>query len=408
MAKRVVLAYSGGLDTSVAVRWIAEEWGVEVDRARRRRRPERRRRLGRRSASVRSRPARSRRWSSTLAPSSRDEYCLPALRGERALRGQVPAGVGAVAPGDRQAPRRRGAGARRRRGRARLHGQGQRPGALRGVDARARARPRRARARAGVGLHPRGLDRVRGRRTTSRSRSRKDNPYSIDENLWGRAIECGVIEDPWVAPPEEPYALTRRSGAGAARPVGDRRALRARACRSRSTATRRCRCTSSSREVTAVGRRLRLGPHRHGREPPRRHQEPRGLRVPGRARADPRPRRPRVDHPGARPDAREGAPRAAVRGARVRRPVVLAAARARSTRSSTSSQSHVTGDVRLRLEPGRCFVVGRRADARPLRLRARDLRRRRRVPPRGRRRASCASGVSALETMARKQGGLDA
>lgn len=30
MAKRVVLAYSGGLDTSVAVRWMHEEWGVEV------------------------------------------------------------------------------------------------------------------------------------------------------------------------------------------------------------------------------------------------------------------------------------------------------------------------------------------------------------------------------------------
>ena len=30
MTKRVVLAYSGGLDTSVAVRWMIEEWGVEV------------------------------------------------------------------------------------------------------------------------------------------------------------------------------------------------------------------------------------------------------------------------------------------------------------------------------------------------------------------------------------------
>ena len=29
-AKRVVLAYSGGLDTSVAVRWMREEWGAEV------------------------------------------------------------------------------------------------------------------------------------------------------------------------------------------------------------------------------------------------------------------------------------------------------------------------------------------------------------------------------------------
>ena len=30
MAKRVVLAYSGGLDTSVAVRWLKEETGAEV------------------------------------------------------------------------------------------------------------------------------------------------------------------------------------------------------------------------------------------------------------------------------------------------------------------------------------------------------------------------------------------
>ena len=37
----------------------------------------------------------------------------------------------------------------------------------------------------------------------------KENLYSIDENLWGRAIECGVIEDPWAEPPSEPYTLTR-------------------------------------------------------------------------------------------------------------------------------------------------------------------------------------------------------
>jgi argininosuccinate synthase len=33
-------------------------------------------------------------------------------------------------------------------------------------------------------------------------------PYSIDENLFGRSIEAGVLEDPWSAPPVEPYALT--------------------------------------------------------------------------------------------------------------------------------------------------------------------------------------------------------
>lgn len=34
------------------------------------------------------------------------------------------------------------------------------------------------------------------------------NPYSIDQNLWGRSCECGVLEDPWVEPPEDAYALT--------------------------------------------------------------------------------------------------------------------------------------------------------------------------------------------------------
>ena len=34
------------------------------------------------------------------------------------------------------------------------------------------------------------------------------SPFSIDENLFGRAIEAGALEDPWAAPPDEPYALT--------------------------------------------------------------------------------------------------------------------------------------------------------------------------------------------------------
>ncbi len=36
----------------------------------------------------------------------------------------------------------------------------------------------------------------------------KANPYSIDENLWGTSIECGVLEDPTVAPPEDAYQRT--------------------------------------------------------------------------------------------------------------------------------------------------------------------------------------------------------
>jgi argininosuccinate synthase len=36
-----------------------------------------------------------------------------------------------------------------------------------------------------------------------------DNPYSIDQNLWGRSCECGILEDPWAAPPEGAYDLTK-------------------------------------------------------------------------------------------------------------------------------------------------------------------------------------------------------
>jgi len=32
--------------------------------------------------------------------------------------------------------------------------------------------------------------------------------YSVDQNLWGRSIECGILEDPWAEPPEEVFAWT--------------------------------------------------------------------------------------------------------------------------------------------------------------------------------------------------------
>ena len=37
----------------------------------------------------------------------------------------------------------------------------------------------------------------------------KKSPYSIDENFWGRSIECGVLEDPWNEPPEDIYKWTK-------------------------------------------------------------------------------------------------------------------------------------------------------------------------------------------------------
>ncbi|MCL5048467.1 MAG: argininosuccinate synthase [Firmicutes bacterium] len=40
----------------------------------------------------------------------------------------------------------------------------------------------------------------------------KDRIYSIDENLWGRAIECGILEDPWSEPPVDVFSYTANDG----------------------------------------------------------------------------------------------------------------------------------------------------------------------------------------------------
>ena len=37
---------------------------------------------------------------------------------------------------------------------------------------------------------------------------KKENPFSVDENLWGRSCECGVLEDAWVEPPREAWGWT--------------------------------------------------------------------------------------------------------------------------------------------------------------------------------------------------------
>jgi argininosuccinate synthase len=48
--------------------------------------------------------------------------------------------------------------------------------------------------------------------------AKQASPYSTDDNLFGRAIEAGMLEDPWVAPPEDAFTLTS-SVANAPEPV---------------------------------------------------------------------------------------------------------------------------------------------------------------------------------------------
>ena len=61
----------------------------------------------------------------------------------------------------------------------------------------------------------------------------KEKVYSIDDNLWGRAIECGEMEDPWAKPPPGVWSMTVPTET---EPRDLVISLRARACPPRSTA----------------------------------------------------------------------------------------------------------------------------------------------------------------------------
>ena len=48
---------------------------------------------------------------------------------------------------------------------------------------------------------------------------KKKSPFSVDLNLWGRSVECGILEDAWKEPPEDAYALTQNPKNAPSKPV---------------------------------------------------------------------------------------------------------------------------------------------------------------------------------------------
>ena len=158
---RVLLLYSGGLDTSVMLKWIQDAVRRRDRRADRRPRPARRglRRRARQGAA----PGRARLHGRGREGGVRARLRAARDQGERAVRGRLPAVHGARAPADREARRRAGARDRLRHDRARLHRQGQRPGPDRGHGRVARPRAEDHRARAQLADGSRGGDRVRAR-----------------------------------------------------------------------------------------------------------------------------------------------------------------------------------------------------------------------------------------------------
>jgi len=205
-AKRVVLAYSGGLDTSVAVKWIGEKWGAEVialavD-------------VGQTADddwdTIRERALAAGAVEAIVVDARAefaDDYCLPALKANALYEGKYPL-VSALS---------RPVIVKHLVAAARQHGA---DAVAHGCTGKGNDQVRFEVSSRALAPDLDVLAPVRGWGFTREDsidyatthgipiNVRKDNPYSIDENLWGRAIECGVLEDPWVAPPPEPYALT--------------------------------------------------------------------------------------------------------------------------------------------------------------------------------------------------------
>jgi argininosuccinate synthase len=209
MTERVVLAYSGGLDTSVAVRWLMENHEVEVvavavD-------------VGQAAESggedwdaIRNRALAAGAVEATVIDARgemAEDFCVPALLANARYEGKYPL-VSALS----------------------------RPVIVKHLVAEAR---RHGATSVAHGCTGKGNDQVRfevGTRALAPDLNvlaparawgltredcieyaakwdipitvTKEKLYSIDENLWGKAIECGVIEDPWNRPPEDVFTMT--------------------------------------------------------------------------------------------------------------------------------------------------------------------------------------------------------
>lgn len=211
----VVLAYSGGLDTSVAVRWLIEERKAEVvavaadvgqgeDFE-----AIRQRALAAGAADFRVAPLRDR---------FADDYCLPALRANALYEGRYPLVSSLSRPCIAKAlvEVARDVGAD-----AVAHGcTGKGNDQVRfEVSIRSLA-PSLA---VWAPVREWGMNRedciAYAAKYGIPVTVTKASPYSIDQNLWGRAVECGVLEDPWEAPPEDAFALTVSPATAPAEPA---------------------------------------------------------------------------------------------------------------------------------------------------------------------------------------------
>jgi argininosuccinate synthase len=204
VAKRVVLAYSGGLDTSVAVRWMTEELGVEVialaaDLGQ-----------GGDFEQIKARAAAAGAIEAVVVD-VREEYAndfvAPALKANAKYEGKYPLISSLSRP---VIVKHLVAAAKEFDADAIAHGCTGKGNDQVRFEVSTRALNPDLEVIAPVRLW--GLTRDDSIEYAARwdipITVTKASPYSIDQNLWGRTIECGILEDPWAQPPEEVYELT--------------------------------------------------------------------------------------------------------------------------------------------------------------------------------------------------------
>ena len=214
--ERIVLAYSGGLDTTVAVRWLREERGFEVVTL---------------TIDLGSQPDLDQIRARALAAGAVDafvmdartefveRYCWPALQAGALYQGQYPL---ATALGRPLIARH-------------LVATAQRIGAgwiAHGSTGKGNDQVRFDVATAALNPELKVLAPLRDGMTMTReeeiayarahglpTKVTVESPYSVDENLWGRSVEAGVLEDASLPPPEEAFLWTASSDKAPAAPL---------------------------------------------------------------------------------------------------------------------------------------------------------------------------------------------
>ena len=215
MTERIVVAYSGGLDTTVAVHWLRKERGFDVialtaD-------------LGSQPnlRAIQERAAKAGAIKTYVLDARRtfvERFCWPALRAGALYQGQYPLATALGRPLIAQL----------------LVEAAAREGAAwiaHGSTAKGNDQVRFDIATGALAPHLKVLAPLRDGMTITREQEiayahahqlpidvKPESPYSVDENLWGRSIEAGVLEDPLHAPPEDAFLWTASVENAPARP----------------------------------------------------------------------------------------------------------------------------------------------------------------------------------------------